>query len=202
MIRQFASPKQSTLKLEMSYDWGWTGLYPDFGIDEPGMRPVWEVVAECGLEVIIDPGPPGNPGYQVEAFDVLTSRLPDTRFVLEHLGYLMADQESGGDARSRHRHLLELGRKPNVWLGLSAVPVLLEDVYPCPRAVTLLREAVELVGAKKLIWGSDLPTTLNLHTYRQLVDTIRREASFLSEEQLRQILHDNAQTVFKGLTFR
>jgi len=200
VIRQFASPKQSALKWEMSYDWGWTGLYPDFQIDEPGMRPVWEAVAECGLEVIIDPGPPGNPGYQVEAFAALASRLPGTRFVMEHLGYLLASQESDGVARARRRQLLELACRPNVWLGLSAVPILLEEVYPCPRTAALLREAFELVGAKKLIWGSDLPITLNLHTYRQLVDMIRREAAFLSEEQVRQILHDNARTVFKGLT--
>jgi hypothetical protein len=198
LIRQFASPKQNTLKLELSYDWGWTGLYPDFQIDEPGMCPIWEAVSDCGLEVVIDPGPPGNPGYQVEAVEALTSRMPATRFVIEHLGYLMADQES--DVRARHRQLLELGRKPNVWLGLSAVPILLEDIYPCPRSVGLLREAVELAGAKKLLWGSDLPVTFSMHTYRQLVEWVRRAATFLSEAQIKQILHDNARTVFTGLT--
>lgn len=200
-IRQFASPKQNILKLEMSYDWGWTGLYPDFRIDEPGMDPIWNAVAERGLEVIIDPGAPGNAGYQVEAFAALATRFPATRFVIEHLGYLLASQESDRDALARRRQLLELALRPNVWLGLSAVPILLDEVYPCPRAVALLREAVDLVGAQKLLWGSDLPITLNLHTYRQLVDTVRREAaSFLSAAQCRQILHDNAQTVFKGLT--
>ena len=198
-LREFASPKQHTLKIEMSEDWGWTGLYTDFQIDEPGMAPLWEAVAELGLEVIIDPGPPGNRGYQVEGFEALTCRWPKTQFVFEHLGYLLAGQEGDAGLLSRRRKLLELARKPNVWLGLSAVPILLADDYPCPRTAALLREAVEWVGAEKLLWGSDLPGTLDLHTYRQLIDTVRR-APFLSEEQRRQILHDNAISVFKGLT--
>jgi predicted TIM-barrel fold metal-dependent hydrolase len=200
VIWQFASPRQHTLKLEMSYDWGWTGLYPDFRMDEPGMRPVWEAVAECGLEVIVDPGPPGNPGYQVEALDALISRLPATRFVLEHLGYLLAVQEHDEESRSRRRQLLRLAQRPNVWLGLAAVPVLLDDKYPCPRSLQWVREAVELCGADKLIWGSDLPITLNLHTYRQLADTIRRDADFLSDDQKHRILCDNAREVFRGLS--
>ncbi|MFZ5833530.1 MAG: amidohydrolase family protein [Planctomycetota bacterium] len=200
MIRQFASPRQSVLKIEMSADWGWTGVHPGFELDEPDTSPLWDAVVECGLEVVIDPGPPGNPGYQVRAIDAVTSRLSSTRFVLEHLGYLMADPPLAADAIALRRQLLELGRKENVWLGLSAVPILLDDVYPCLRSAELLREAIELVGAKKLIWGSDVPITLNLHTYRQLIDTIRREADFLSDEQKRQILSENARDVFRGLS--
>ncbi len=199
-LRCFASTSQHTLKLELSYDWGWTGIYPGFRIDEPGMEPVWKAVADLGLEVVLDPGQPGNAGYQVEAFEALAERFPTTRFVLEHLGYPVPGLEGDGPAQSRRRRLLELGRRPNVWFGVSAVPTLLEEIYPCPRSVALLREAVELLGAKKLLWGSDLPGTLGLHTYRQLADVVRREAAFLDEPALRQILHDNARTVFKGLT--
>lgn len=200
LIREFASIRQNILKLELSYDWGWTGLHEGFQIDESGMDQLWSAVNEHGLEVILDPGPPGNPGYQVEAITAITARLPATRFVIEHLGYLLAAQENDVATRARRRQLLELGLRPNVWLGLSAVPVLLDEAYPCPRAVALLREAVDLVGAKKLLWGSDLPATLNLHTYRQLVDVVRDEATFLPESQLRLILHDNARFVFRGLT--
>jgi hypothetical protein len=199
-IRKFASAKQRTLKLEMSFDWGWTGLHPDFRIDEPGMEPVWRAVMETGMEVIIDPGPPGNPGYQVEAFAGLAGRMPDTRFVIEHMGYLTAAHWDDAGARARRRQLLELGQRPNVWLGLSAVPILLDDPYPCARVLELLREAVAMVGAEKLLWGSDLPITLNRHTYRQLVDTVFLEAPFLSQEDRERILGGNAVTVFSGLT--
>jgi len=63
-----------------------------------------------------------------------------------------------------------------------------------------LREAVEIVGAEKLLWGSDLPITLNRHTYRQLVDAVRLETPFLSPEDRGRILRANAQAVFQGLT--
>ena len=48
VIRRFASPQQHAFKLEMSYNWGWTGVYSSFHLDEPAMRPVWDAVAECG----------------------------------------------------------------------------------------------------------------------------------------------------------
>ena len=111
------------------------------------MRPLWDAVEQCDLEVIIDPGPPGNPGYQVEQIDAVTSRMESTQFVLAHLGYLTSDLRSSAVAKESRRRLLALARKPNVWLGLAAVPVLLEEAYPCPASTQLLREAVELVGA-------------------------------------------------------
>jgi predicted TIM-barrel fold metal-dependent hydrolase len=199
-LARLASPTQNILKLELSFDWGWTGLYPDFRIDEPAAADLWEVVADAGLTVIMDFGPPGNPGYQVDAFDAITSRFPQTHFLVEHLGYLTAVGAEDAAARAQRHQLLELAQKPNVWFGLSAVPVLLAEPYPCPRANTLLREAVELLGADKLLWGSDLPVTLGLHTYRQLVDTVRCEASFLSEVDKEKILHHNALAVFSTLT--
>jgi predicted TIM-barrel fold metal-dependent hydrolase len=163
-------------------------------------RQVLCVTDRLGMEVIIDPGPPGNPGYQVDAIDGITSRMSPIHFVLEHLGYLLRGQQSDAAAIAQRSQLLELAHKPNVWLGLSAVPVLLDDDYPCHRSTALLREAVERVGARKLIWGSDGPITLNRHTYRQLVDTIRRGSDFLSEKEKRQILCDNAREVYRGLS--
>lgn len=196
---RLASPTQNILKLELSCDWGWMGLYPDFRIDEPAAADLWGVVAERGLAVILDFGPPGNPGYQVDAFDAITSRFPNTRFLVEHLGYPTAESAEDATAQAQRRQLLELGHKPNVWFGLSAVPVLLAEPYPCPRTAALLREAVELLGADKLLWGSDLPVTLGLHTYRQLADTVRCEASFLSEVDKEKILRRNALAVFSAL---
>ena len=80
-------------------------------------------------------------------------------------------------------------RSPSCWRTITPVPEL-------PRCCARPWNGW---GAEKLLWGSDLPGTLDLHTYRQLIDTVRR-APFLSEEQRRQILHDNAISVFKGLT--
>ena len=122
------------------------------------------------------------------------------RFPERFCGVIQVDpRDPDAAAQELRGRLLELARKPNIWLGLAAVPILLEEAYPCPHSLELLREAVELLGAHKLIWGSDAPLTLDLHTYRQLVDIVRREVDFLSATEKRQILHDNAKTVFRGL---
>jgi hypothetical protein len=68
--------------------------------------------------------------------------------------------------------------------------------YPCRRAIELLQEAVELVSSRKILWGTDIPLTLRRYTYRQMIDVVRTEASFLSDRDRRQILGENAAHVF------
>ncbi len=188
--------RQCILKVELSYDWGWSGLYPDLSVEEPQLMRLWEAVEARGWSVIVDPGPADNPGYQIERFERLVTRFSATRWVFEHLGYPTPETMANPVTRARRQSLLELARHPNVWLGLSAVPILMQEGFPCPATARLLHDAVELVGADKLLWGSDLPTTLTRHTYGQLLDVVRAGAGFLTETQKRLILHDNALRVW------
>ena len=51
---------------------------------------------------------------------------------------------------------------------------------------TLDREV--LVGADRLMWGTDMPIVMRFWTYRQNIDFIRRYCSFLSTEEMDAIL--------------
>jgi predicted TIM-barrel fold metal-dependent hydrolase len=66
IIRTFNSPGQSVLKFEMSDGWGWTGIYRDVILDSSLFMDFWQLASELGMQVIIDPGPIDNPGYQVK----------------------------------------------------------------------------------------------------------------------------------------
>jgi hypothetical protein len=92
--------------------------------------------------------------------------------------------------------MLRLALRPNVSIGFSDAAALLEEPYPCRGAVDLLREAVELVGANKILWGTDVPFTLRRYTYRQMLDTVRADAPFLSAAERDRILGGNAREMF------
>jgi hypothetical protein len=196
-IRQYARhPRQRVLKLEMSEEWGWSGVHPGIKLCGESMRSLWDTAAELGLRVIIDPGAIGNPGYQVEEIGALAETYSHLVFLLEHLGYMQKRDLQDARARSRRAELLRLALKPNVYLGFSAVSILLDEDFPCAGALGLLREAVDLAGTDKILWGTDLPMTLRRYSYRQMIDVVREGAEFLPEQDRLKILGGNAIRVF------
>ncbi len=195
-LRRFAlNAGQVTIKLEVSEGWGWTGIHPGLRLSSKVFESIWSSVAELGLNVIIDPGPPGNAGYQVEEIDDLSCRLPQINFLLEHLGYLPKEGWDDGAVRTRRMELLRLALRPNVYLGFSATAVVLEEDWPCPRTAALLEEAVALAGAHKILWGSDAPYSLRRYSYRQMIDMVREHPK-LSDSQRTLILGENAARLF------
>jgi predicted TIM-barrel fold metal-dependent hydrolase len=191
-----AAPGIRALKFEMSQGWGWTGKYPDLQLDQASLDPLWKVVSDLDLVAIIDPGPPGNFGYQVERIATLSERLPETNFLIEHLGYLTADLKFDAVAKARRLDLLRLALRRNVYLGFSAVGTLLEEPFPCAGTLELLRNAVELVGAHKILWGTDAPYTLRDYSYGEMIDVVRTHATFLSDRDRGLILGGNALQMF------
>lgn len=187
-----------TLKLEMSEEWGWSGIHPGIRLTEPSMDALWGVVSRHSLKVIIDPGAIGNPGYQVEEIDLLSSHYRNVTFLLEHLGYLQPQDESNPAALERRLKLLKLAEKENVYLGFSATGALLGEEYPCPKSSSLLKEAAALVGAEKILWGTDVPITLCRYQYAQMIDVVRKETPELSATERAAILGGNAARLFFG----
>jgi predicted TIM-barrel fold metal-dependent hydrolase len=55
-----------------------------------------------------------------------------------------------------------------------------------------VRKAVDLVGADRLLWGTDAPGMLWMLTYQQMLDVVRIHCRSLSDEQRRLILGENA----------
>jgi len=71
LVRKFSKYKGiRALKLEMSYEWGWSGINGISYKDESVLR-VIDTAAQTGLNIIIDTGPIGNPGYDIEGLEWL-----------------------------------------------------------------------------------------------------------------------------------
>lgn len=182
------------LKLEMSEPTGLTGLHPDLKLDEERMAWFWSEAERLELIVTLDLGAVGTRAYQTSAVRAILRRHPRLRIVICHLCQppVRAQLES---VDQEWQDQVLLARHPHVWLDLAALPGYLEgEEYPYPTASRYVERAVSLVGAEKIMWGTDVPGLLVHATYRQLLDMVRRHCGFLSPADLDRVLGGNAQS--------
>jgi predicted TIM-barrel fold metal-dependent hydrolase len=69
------------------------------------------------------------------------------------------------------------------------------EFYPYKSAVRAIKEAAELVGIKKLMWGSDYPRTMTAITYKMSYDFIIVN-SLLNIDEKRLFLGENAKRFY------
>ncbi|MGN0522911.1 MAG: amidohydrolase family protein, partial [Eubacterium sp.] len=72
------------------------------------------------------------------------------------------------------------------------------EFYPYPSAIKAIKEAIDICGIDKLMWGSDYPRTMVEITYKMSFDFILKSKE-LSEIEKEKFLFDNAK-VFYGFT--
>ncbi len=91
---------------------------------------------------------------------------------------------------------IKLARYENVMIESGGITWLYNaEFYPFPSAVRAVREAADLVGWDKLMWGSDYPRTITAITYRMSYDFITKSAE-LSDKEKQLFLGDNARRFY------
>jgi predicted TIM-barrel fold metal-dependent hydrolase len=186
------------LKFEMSVSTGLVGLHHELRLDGEAMAWIWEVAERSDLVVTLDLGAVGNASYQTQAVHTITQRHPRVKIVICHLAQPPFSHKDDSMLNQLWHKQIMLARHPNVWFDLSALPAyasIIED-YPYPVAREYIRRAVEIVGANKLMWGTDVPGLLGHATYPQLRNYIVRHCDFLSESDIGKILGENAAEVY------
>ena len=122
----------------------------------------------------------------------LIRHYPDLRIVIGHFGMVTRD---GWEAQ------IKLARSKNVRVESGGITWLFHrEFYPYPSAVRAIREAADLCGMEKLMWGSDYPRTMVAITYRMSFDFVLRSKE-LTDAQKAAFLFENAAAFygFSGL---
>ena len=126
---------------------------------------------------------------QVPEMQEVISECPNLKTAVGHFGMV---------TRKDWQEQIKLARHPNVMIESGGITWLFNDeFYPFTGAVRAIKEAVDLVGIDKLMWGSDYPRTITAITYRMSYDFVVK-SDLLSEDEKSLFLGGNAEK-FYGL---
>ena len=124
---------------------------------------------------------------QVDEMEEVISECPQLRIAIGHFGMPTVEGWREQLLLARHEHvMLESGGI--TWLYN-------EEFYPYPSAIRVIREAIDTVGADKLMWGSDYPHTITAITYRMSYDFVLKTKE-LSDQEKRLFLGENARRFY------
>lgn len=178
------------VKFELSTGSGMMSNHFTLPLDGEVLKPEFDYADEHGLVCVVDIGKCGSESWQVDALRRVVLAHPHMRFVVCHLlAAAMKDEDKLCEGLAK----LKL---PNVWFDLAAVPHNCQpDAFPYPNALHYLQLGIDLIGADRMIFGTDAPSTLKEDSYAHLIDWIA-EAPTLSKEEKDLILYRNAEQVY------
>ena len=182
------------VKFELTEPTGLCGRYPDLRIDAPQFSWMFEAAERDKLVFTFDLGNIGSRAYQTDAVAAIADRYPRLQIVIAHLAQPPIRDPDNAELNAEWQRQILLGRKANVAFDLSALPAYAQefDEYPYHGALAYIRRAVDLIGAAKLMWGTDVPGLLTSGSYRQLLNYLRRHCDFVSDEDMAGVLGKNA----------
>lgn len=134
------------------------------------------------LSITLAPG-----DLQVAEMEDVITQCPELKIAIGHFGMVTAPGWQEQIKLARHRNvMIESGGI--TWLFNS-------EFYPFDGAIDAIKEAADLVGIEKLMWGSDYPRTITAITYRMSYDFVLKSTR-LSDAEKRAFLGENARRFY------
>lgn len=113
----------------------------------------------------------------------LIQQYPNLKIAVGHFGMV---------TRDGWKEQIKLARNENVMIESGGITWLFNsEFYPYPSAVKAIREAADICGIDKLMWGSDYPRTMVEITYKMSFDFILKSKE-LTDSQKKKFLFENA----------
>lgn len=114
-------------------------------------------------------------------------QYPDLRIAIGHFGMV---------TREGWQEQIKLAQNKNVMIESGGITWLFNgEWYPYPNAIKTIREAIDICGVDKLMWGSDYPRTMVEITYKMSFDFIQK-SNELTEEEKAKFLFENAKSFY------
>ncbi len=172
---------------------GWPGPeenYPWF--DSPEAHRTWETAAALGLamDMMYIPAPASrNVLNRIVAF---ARRFPELPIVLDHCGWPHVDRGTEGAIGAE---LVELAEVANIHFKFTQINWnRFAEVVGGVDPAGFVRRLVDLYGADRVMWGSDIGNTKD--SYATMVEMAIAATALLSEAERQAVLHDTGRRVF------
>lgn len=124
---------------------------------------------------------------QISEMREVISSFPDLKIAIGHFGMVTT---------SNWKNQIRLAEYKNVMIESGGITWLFNsEFYPFNGAIKAIREASDLVGIDKLMWGSDYPRTITAITYRMSYDFVIKSKE-LSEIEKEAFLGLNAERFY------
>lgn len=148
------------------------------------MMQMFHLMEQNGVLLSIDMA---DGATQVGELEEVIQEYPKLKVAIGHFGMV---------TRPQWKEQIRLARHPHVRIESGGITWLFNDeFYPFKGAVRAIREAAELVGFEKLMWGSDYPRTITAITYRMSYDFVSKSDE-LTEREKALFLGENARSFY------
>lgn len=183
------------LKFEISQAGGLHGFHHPSRLDiDNNVSQIMHYLADYpGFVITIDYGDYSQSSYQPEAIVNLAQQYPKMDFVVCHLSFPNADH------LNRLENVLnQFAAYKNIYVDISAIQDIdgeTSEDFPYPRCQKTVSLANEILGAQRIIWGTDSPWSATFNTYHQLATWLGHTDTF-SPSELEDVMYNNANRVY------
>ncbi len=141
-------------------------------LNSPEMMAMFHLMEEHDVILSIDMA---DGDMQVGEMNEVIAECPKLRIAIGHFGMVTTDG---------WLEQIKLARHPGVMIESGGITWLFNsEFYPFRGAVRAIKEAADLVGMDKLMWGSDYPRTITAITYRMSYDFVLKSDELTDEEK-------------------
>lgn len=179
------------VKFELSIGAGLMGYHHNFILDDEVMDKIYHRMSqEENMTLVLDIGSPKMFSCQPEAVERIAKKYPNLHIVICHLLAPHLDDEE------LVIKALPYLAKENIWVDLSALPWnVAPESYPYPTALRLISAAKDILGHKKILWGTDIPAVMTKFTFRDLCDYIT-DSEIFNASELEDVFYNNAKEAY------
>jgi predicted TIM-barrel fold metal-dependent hydrolase len=192
-LLDFRNPRGLKKELRKVLDQGFKGIkcpamfLPKIGVrlDGSELMAVWGAMADRNMVLSIDLAA-GD--LQVPEMKNVLKTFPKLKVAIGHFGMV---------GQGNWLAQIRLAEYENVYVDCGGIVWLYrQEGPPFKNAQMRIRRAVQRIGARKIMWGSDYPRTMVDFTYRQSLDFAVSGCDFLTESERADFLGKNAAQLY------
>ena len=150
----------------------------------PEMMQMFHLMEDCGIIFSVDLA---DGDTNVAEMKEIIQECPRLKIAIGHFGMPTTE---------RWQEQIKLARNEHVYIESGGITWLFNsEFYPFPGAIQAIRDAIDICGIDKLMWGSDYPRTITAITYKMSYDFVLKSQELTAEEK-RKFLGENARRFY------